>query len=146
MFIDFNLPKSMFKLINAEMTPKSASEASAQQIEFIFYLTLYVTRVVFLHSSLFPLSLNPSISVRVYETGVIPKALYGSEFWSSMTPADLKELEHSHRFCLKHMQGLPRRTPTNITLSAVNAVPMKTSITKNWTFLDNCVPSMLIYG
>jgi len=39
------------------------------------------------------------------------------------------------------MQGLPRRTPTNFTLSAINAVPMETVIDHkiNWTFLDNCV-------
>ena len=56
-----------------------------------------------------------------------------------MTPADLRKLEHSHRFCLKHMQGLPRRTPTNVTLSAINAVPMETVIDHKKTFqhLDN---------
>ena len=109
-----------------------------RKIELNFYLTLYVTCVVFLHSSLFPLSLNPSISIRVYETVVIPKALYGSsELWSSMTPADLRKLEHSHRFCLKHMQGRPRRTPTNFTLSAINAVPMETVINhKKLNFLE----------
>ena len=58
-----------------------------------------------------------------------------------MTPVDFRKLEHSHRFCLKHMQGLPRRTATNFTLSAINAVPMETVIDHkiNWTFLDNCV-------
>ena len=71
---------------------------------------------------------NPSIAIRVYKTVVIPKALYGSELWSSMTPADLRKLEHSHRFCPKHMQGLLRRTSTNFTLSAINAVPMETVI------------------
>ena len=117
---------SYVKFINAEMTPKSASEASAQNKSYFLYLTLYVTCVVFLYSGLSPLSLNPSISIRVYKTVVIPKALYGSELWSSMTPADLRKLEHSHRFCLKHMQGLLRRTSTNFTLSANNAVPTET--------------------
>ena len=83
------------------------------------------TYLSLVHSGLSPLSLNPSISIK---TVVIPKALYGSELWSSMTPADLRKLEHSHRFCLKHMQGLPRRTPTNFTLSAINAVPLETVI------------------
>jgi len=127
-FLDVELRKTSFKFINAEMTQKSASETSAQKIELIFNLTLYVTCVVFLHSGLSPLSLNPSISIKVYETVVIPNALYGSEIWSSMTPADLRKLEHSHRFCLKHMQGLPRRTPTNFTLSPFNAIPMETVI------------------
>ena len=49
-----------------------------------------------------------------------------------MTPA-VRKLEHSHRFCLKHMQGLPRRTPTHFTLSV-----MSFSWNTN-TFLDNCV-------
>jgi len=101
---------------------------TAKKIELNFYLTLYVTCVVFLHSGPSPLSRKPSISIRVYKTVVIPKALYESELWSSMTPADLGKLEHSHRFCLKHMQDLPRRTSTNFTLSAINAVPMATVI------------------
>ena len=101
----------------------------------------YVTCVVFLHSGLSPLSCNLSISIRVYKTFVITKALYGSELWSSMTPTDLRKLEHSLRFCLKCMQGMSRRTPTNFTLSAINALPMETVIDhkKPWTFLDNCV-------
>jgi len=37
--------KSMFKFINAEMSPKSASEASAQFLKS--YLTLFVMCVVF---------------------------------------------------------------------------------------------------
>jgi len=45
-----------------------------------------------------------------------------------MTPADIRKLEHSHKFFLKHMQCLPRRTPTNFTLSAIHAVPMETVI------------------
>ena len=94
---------------------------------------------MFLHSGISQLSLNPSISIRVYKTVVILKALYGSELWSSMTPADFGKLEHSHRFCLKHMQGLPRRTPTNITLSAINVVPMETVIDKKTELFDNCV-------
>ena len=62
----------------------------------------------------------PSIAIRVYKTR--------SELWSSITPANLRKLEHSHRCCLKHMQCLSRRTPTNFTLSAINAVPMETVI------------------
>jgi len=78
-FLDFDLPKSMFKFVRAEMTPKSPSEASARKKEsYLFYLTLYVTCVVFMYSGLSPLSLNPSISIRVYKTVVIPKALYGT--------------------------------------------------------------------
>ena len=83
---------------------------------------------MFLYCGLSQFSLNPSISIWVNKTIIISKALNGSELWSSMTPADLTKLEHSHRFCLKHMQDLPRRTPTNLTLSAVNAVTMETVI------------------
>ena len=126
------------------MTIKNARAKRARKknrVTFFFYLTLYVTCVVFLHSGSSPLSLNPSISIRVYKTVVIPNTLYGSELWSSMTPASLRKLEHSLKFCLIHMQGLPRRTPTNFTLSAINAVPIETVIDHtNWTFLDTCVP------
>jgi len=111
------------------MTPQKR-ERSERAKKKVIYLILYVTCVVFMHSGLSPLSLNPSIPIRVYKSVVIPKALYRSELWSSMTPADLRKLEHSHRFCLKHnfIQGLPRRTPTNFTLSAINDVPMETVI------------------
>jgi len=70
----------MFKFINAEMTPKKRerSESAKNRVNFI-YMSLCVTCVVFLHSGLSPLSLNPSIAIRVYKTVVIPKALYGSE-------------------------------------------------------------------
>jgi len=64
------------------------------------------------------------------------KALYESELWPSMTPAVLRKLEHSHRFCLKFMQGLPWRTPTNFTLPAINAVPTETVIDHKKTELS----------
>jgi len=110
-----------------KLPQKRGSEASAQKIKLILYLSVYVTCVVLLRNGLSPLSLNPSVAIRVYKTVVIPTALYGSELWSSMTPVDLRKLEHSHIFCLNHMQGLSRRTPTNFTLFAINAVPMESS-------------------
>ena len=45
-FLDFDLHKAMFKFVNADLTQKSASEASAQIFES--YLTYYATCVVFL--------------------------------------------------------------------------------------------------
>jgi len=97
-----------------------------KKFNFLFDFVCHVCCVCTAAKS--PWSLNPSISIRVYKTFVISKALYGSELWSSLTPADLRKLEHSHRFCLKHMKGLSRQTPKNFTLSAINAVPMETVI------------------
>jgi len=109
---------------------------SAVIVNYVLAPMMYRTYLSLVNSGLSPLSLNPSISIKVYNTFVIPKALYGSELWSSMTPVDLRKLEHSHRLSLKYMQGLPRRTPTNFTLSAINAVPLETVINyKKMNFL-----------
>jgi len=42
---------------------KVRGKRAGKKIRAIFYLTLYVTCVMFLHSGLSPLSLNPSISI-----------------------------------------------------------------------------------
>ncbi|KAH3798703.1 hypothetical protein DPMN_152305 [Dreissena polymorpha] len=75
-----------------------------------------------------PLSLNPSTSIKVFNSIMIPKALYGCELWTSMSAEDKIKLERSHRICLKHIQGLPQNTATNFSLCAIHAVPMETKV------------------
>ena len=52
---------------------------------------------------------HPLTSKHLYETIVLPKALYGYELWNWLTQDHLNMLEKSHRFCKKtyavHFQG-----------------------------------------
>ena len=48
-------------------------------------------------------SVNPIIVRTIYETMVLPKALYGCELWNAYSKQDINNLEKAHRFCVKHM-------------------------------------------
>ena len=45
--------------------------------------------------------LNPLTSKRIYNSVVLPKALYGCELWSNLHPNHIMSLERAHRFCIK---------------------------------------------
>ena len=64
--------------------------------------------------------LNPITSKHIYKSVVLPKALYGCELWYAIQPKHVELLEKSHRFCVKFMQSLPRRTSTGVALSLLN--------------------------
>ena len=63
---------------------------------------------------------NPIIIRRIYKTFVLPKALYGCELWHILLPKHIDLLEKSHKFCLKFIQSLPRRTSTYLAFSLLN--------------------------
>ena len=63
---------------------------------------------------------NPIISRRIYKTVVLFKALYGFELWHTLLPKHIDLLEKSHKFCIKFMQSLPRRTSTYLAFSLLN--------------------------
>ena len=60
---------------------------------------------------------TPLTAKHIYKSIVLPKALYGCEVWSQLSPTQLSTLERAHRFCVKFMQSLPRNTDTDVTLS-----------------------------
>lgn len=64
--------------------------------------------------------LNPITLKHIYKAAVLPKALYGSELWNNLLPKHLILLEKAHRFCIKLIQSLPRRTSTDFALSLLN--------------------------
>ncbi|KAH3852096.1 hypothetical protein DPMN_094593 [Dreissena polymorpha] len=49
---------------------------------------LRVTYLSIVNSGISPLSLNTSTSIKVYNSIVIPKALYGCELWTSISTED----------------------------------------------------------
>ena len=66
--------------------------------------------------------------MKIYRCIVLPKALYGCENWSNLCNSDLLSLERAHRYCIKYMQGLPRRTRTDIALSLVGSNSLEAEI------------------
>ena len=79
---------------------------------------------------------NPITSKRIYKSVVLPKALYGCELWYSLQPKHVDMLEKSHRFCVKFMLSLPRRTSTDVALSLLN---MNIFINRCDIYLDSSI-------
>ena len=75
-------------------------------------------------------SLNPLTSKRIYESVVLPRALYGSEVWSGVTDTQLLPLERTHRQCIKLIQSAPKHTRTDIALSTLKMFPIMNYIDK----------------
>ena len=72
--------------------------------------------------------LHPLSCQKIYKCIVLPKALYGCENWSNMTESDVLNMERAHRFCIKFMQGLHRRTRTDIALSIISIYSIESEI------------------
>ena len=72
--------------------------------------------------------LRPLSCKIIYKCIVLPKALYGCENWNNMTGSDVLIMERAHRFCIKHMQGLHRRTRTDIALSIIAIYSIESEI------------------
>ena len=68
--------------------------------------------------------IHPLSSKILYKSIVLPKALYGCEFWNNLSSTDILCLERAHRFCIKFMQHLPVNTRTEISMSmiAINSI------------------------
>ena len=64
--------------------------------------------------------LNPITSKSIYKAVVLPKAIYGFELWYSFQSKHIYLLEKAHKFCVKFMQSLPRRTSTDPAFSLLN--------------------------
>jgi hypothetical protein len=80
-------------------------------------------------------------AVKLYKTIVLPRGLYGAELWSNISRTNLDIAERAHRFCLKFIQHLPKRTKTIIVQSMINMYGLETYIDKkkNYSFLEDCV-------
>lgn len=72
--------------------------------------------------------LNPITSMRIYNSVVLPKALYGCELWSRLLPNEILSLERAHRFCIKFMQCLPRSTSTDVALALLGSKSIEVEI------------------
>ena len=96
-------------VVNKDMTVKGNITESASKISKIFFgLVSYGFSDMELH----PLTLK-----RIYESIVLPRALYGCEPSSNLSQTDILLLEWSHRLCIKTMQNTDRNTRTRVALS-----------------------------
>ena len=67
-------------------------------------------------------------AIKLYKTIVPPRSLYGAELWFKITNDQLKKLERAHRFCLKIIQAMPKRTKTCIVQCMVNVFSLEAYI------------------
>ena len=69
------------------------------------------------------------ISIKhMYNSVVLPKALYGCELWSNLLPKHYVSLERAHRFCVKFVQFLPKNVSTDVALSLIGMQPIEAEI------------------
>ena len=78
-----------------------------------------------------PESLSAKTLMTIYNSAVIPKALYGCELWNYISAGDLSKLQRSHMVCIKSSQGLRMSTSTELSLVTVDSVPVETIIDCN---------------
>ena len=71
---------------------------------------------------------NPNTAIKLYNTAVIPKALFGCELWNSISNADMQQLEVAHHFCLKRAQGLPHLTRSDMVLGLAGMTSIEAQI------------------
>lgn len=74
--------------------------------------------------------LHPVTCKKIYESIVLPKALYGSELWNGVTDTQLLPLRKLHRQCIKRIQSIPTSTRTDIALSCLGIYPIVQLIDK----------------
>ena len=73
-------------------------------------------------------SLHPIRSRKIYNSVVLPKVMYGCESRCPLTANNLLTLERAHRFCVKYMQSLGRRTRTDIAPGLLGIFPLEIEI------------------
>ena len=80
------------------------------------------------HCGLFGDGLHPLSAKKIYESIVLPKALYGCEFWDNLNKDDVYLLEKSHMYCLKYLQSISKYTSTDIASSLIGMLPISAEI------------------
>ena len=81
-----------------------------------------------INCGVFKNGIHPLSSIILYKSIVLPKALFGCEFWNNISSSDILCLERAHRFCIKFMQHLPFNTRTDISLSMISVNSIESEI------------------
>ena len=83
-----------------------------------------------LNSGLCETDLHPFTLRKIYQTVVLPRALYGCEFWHDLSESQRLHLERSHRLCVKTMQGIDQRTRSCVALNLLGIPNLESEIMK----------------
>ena len=91
------------------------------------------------------------------KTLCLAKSIYGYELWNALSSNELLALERAFRFSIKNIQGLPKRTRTNICLGLTGTTSIESIIdmyklyflchlqqTSTWTLVYKVVTSRLL--
>ena len=77
-----------------------------------------------------PNGLNPLTSSNLLKLIVYPRSLYGCELWNHLTENQLLQLERMQRFCIKLIQGFPKRTRSDKATCMLGMVRMQALISR----------------
>jgi len=90
--------------------------------------TIKSTSMAILHSGGHPCGLNPYTSLKLINSLCLSKALYGCALWNAITDNEILALERAFRFAIKNIQGLPKRTRTDICLGLIGTISVEAKI------------------
>ncbi|MES9882637.1 MAG: reverse transcriptase family protein [Sedimenticola sp.] len=60
--------------------------------------------------------LNPITALKLYQTIVLPRALFGCDLWNGISATNKRKLETVHHFCIKVIQSFPKQTRSDCAL------------------------------
>ena len=95
-----------------------------------------------------PDGVHPLTLLKIYQTTVLPKALFGCELWQPISASSLSQLEIAHHFCVKSAQSLPTRTRSDMALGLLGTQSIEAYIdTQKLRFLGtlcNAPPNSMV--
>ncbi|CAG2242874.1 unnamed protein product [Mytilus edulis] len=81
--------------------------------------TLRATVISLIRLGVHPAILNPIVLFKFVKQVCYPKALYGCELWGKLTSTEWLMLERTQHYICKNIQGLPRRTRSDMCLPMI---------------------------
>ncbi|VDI05809.1 Hypothetical predicted protein [Mytilus galloprovincialis] len=81
--------------------------------------TLRATVISLIRLGVHPAILNPIVCSKFVKQVCYPKALYGCELWGKLTSTEWLMLERTQHYICKKIQGLPRRTRSDMCLPMI---------------------------
>ncbi len=91
--------------------------------------------------------LPPTVASKIYKSICLPKLLYGLEC-SLIDDTSLQDLERTHRYCAKLIQGMPPQTPNPVAISTLGWLSIKSMLEIArivWLYRWLSLPSTCIY-
>ncbi|CAG2220498.1 unnamed protein product [Mytilus edulis] len=99
--------------------------------------TLRSTTTSVIRLGIHPAIVNPIVCAKIIRQLCYPKALYGCELWGKLTCTEILMLERTHHYICKFIQGLPRRTRSDMCVSLLGWLSIESFI---------CERKLLFFG